>query len=430
VISLKNGGGIRSQIGSIDVVTGDKETTLANPSANKPEGAVSTLDIENSLRFNNTLSLVTVSASKLKELLEHGIALYPNQGRFPQVGGLAFSFDLTRAAGSRILNLAIQDSQGNDLDVLVRGGAPVGDPARSFRMVTLNFLASGGDSYPFPTDAAANRVDLFNANAALTGAATFSGDGTEQDALAEYLKANHGTLAKAFNLADTAASQDLRLQNTALRTDEVIDVKTGTPGADDSFSSESIKLQGFDGKGDLLFTGAGADQVDVASLSGFANRIFTGSGDDAIHAGSRDVITGGSGDDDIWAIDGDGNRLSGGLGDDSFVIGSSANRVLGGLGNDKLYVLEGAGTNHLNGGAGADEFWLVSGPGEFPAAKQFVIDFKVGEDKVGLQGVSFSSLGFSQMGADTLLKVGGIDVGHFASVSANALNNRANFLLS
>jgi hypothetical protein len=34
------------------------------------------------------------------------------------------------------------------------------------------------------------------------------------------------------------------------------------------------------------------------------------------------------------------------------------------------------------------------------------------------------------MGADTLLKVGGIDVGHFASVSANALNNRANFLLS
>jgi hypothetical protein len=427
VISLKNGGGIRSQIGSVDVVSGVKETTLANPSASKPEGAVSTLDIENSLRFNNTLSLVTVSASKLKELLEHGIALYPNQGRFPQVGGLAFSFDLTRTAGSRILNLAIQDSQGNDLDVVVRGGALVGDPARTFRMVTLNFLASGGDSYPFPTDAAANRVDLFNAAAPLTGAATFSGDGTEQDVLAEYLKANHGTLAEAYTQADTAASKDLRLQNTALRTDEVIDVKIGTSGADDSFTSESIKLQGFDGKSDLLFTGAGADQVDVGSLNGFANKIFTGSGDDAIYAGSRDVITGGSGADDIWATDGDGNRLGGGLGDDSFVIGSSANRALGGLGNDKFYVLEAAGTNHLNGGAGADEFWLVSGPGESPAAKQFVMDFKVGEDKVGLQGVSFSSLGFSQVGGDTLLKVGGIDVGHFVSVSAASLNNLANF---
>jgi 2',3'-cyclic-nucleotide 2'-phosphodiesterase (5'-nucleotidase family) len=428
VISLKNGGGIRSQIGSVDVVTGDKKTTLANPSANKPEGAISTLDIENSLRFNNNLSLVTVSASKLKELLEHGIALYPNQGRFPQVGGLAFSFDLTRTAGSRILNLAIQDSQGHDLDVLVRGGALVGDPARTFRMVTLNFLASGGDSYPFPTDASANRVDLFNATAPLTGAATFSGDGTEQDVLAEYLRANHGTLAEAYTQADTAASQDLRLQNTALRTDEVIDVKIGTSGADDSFTSESIKLQGFDGKSDLLFTGAGADQVDVGSLNGFANKIFTGSGDDAIYAGSRDVITGGSGDDDIWATDGDGNRLSGGLGDDSFVIGTSANRALGGLGNDKFYVLEGAGTNHLNGGAGADEFWLVSGPGESPAAKQFVMDFKVGEDKVGLQGVSFSSLGFTQMGADTLLKVAGVEVGQFSSVSVASLNSRSNFI--
>jgi 2',3'-cyclic-nucleotide 2'-phosphodiesterase (5'-nucleotidase family) len=69
VISFKNGGGIRSQIGSVDVVSGAKETTLANPSANKAEGGVSTLDIENSLRFNNSLSLVTVSASKLKELL-------------------------------------------------------------------------------------------------------------------------------------------------------------------------------------------------------------------------------------------------------------------------------------------------------------------------------------------------------------------------
>jgi 2',3'-cyclic-nucleotide 2'-phosphodiesterase (5'-nucleotidase family) len=427
VISLKNGGGIRSQIGSVDVVSGAKQPSLANPSANKPAGGISTLDIENSLRFNNSLSLVTVSASKLKELLEHGIALYPNQGRFPQVSGLAFSFDLTRAAGSRILNLAIQDSQGNDLDVLVRGGVLVGDSARTFRMVTLNFLASGGDSYPFPTDTAANRVDLFSSTAPLTGAATFSGDGTEQDALAEYLKANHASLAKAYNQADTSAAQDLRLQNTALRTDEVVDVKIGTAGADDSLTSQPIKLQGFDGKNDLLFSGAGEDIIDIASLSGFANRIFTGSGHDAIYAGSRDVITGGSGDDEIWAIDGDGNRLSAGLGNDTFIIGSSANRALGGAGDDKFYVLGGAGTNHLNGGAAADQFWLVSEIGDLPAAKQFVMDFQLGSDKVGLAGVAFSSLSFSQLGSDTLLKLAGVEVGHFTNLSAASLNNQANF---
>ncbi len=427
VISLKNGGGIRSQIGSVDVVSGAKNPPLANPSANKPEGGVSTLDIENSLRFNNSLSLVTVSASKLKELLEHGIALYPNQGRFPQVSGVAFSFDLTKPAGSRILNLAIQDSQGNDLDVVVRGGALAGDPTRTFRMVTLNFLAGGGDSYPFPTDATANRVDLFNAAAPLTGAASFSGDGTEQDALAEYLRANHGTAAEAYNQAETTARQDLRLQNTALRSDEVIDVKLGTAGVDDSFSSEAIKLQGFDGKGDVLFTGAGADQVDIALLSGSANRIFTGSDQDVIYAGTSDVITGGSGDDAIWALDGDGNRLSGGLGNDTFIIGSASNRALGGAGDDKFYVLGGAGTNHLNGGAGADQFWLVSEIGDRPAAKQYVMDFQVGADKVGLQGVAFSSLSFSQVAGDTLLKVAGVEVGHFTNLSAVSLNNQANF---
>ena len=442
VLSLKNGGGIRSQIGSVDVVSGAKETTLANPSASKPEGAVSTLDIENSLRFNNSLSLVTVSASKLKELLEYGIASYPNQGRFPQVSGLAFSFDLTKPANSRILNLAIQDSQGNDLDVVVRGGALVGDPARTFRMVTLNYLAGGpgsttvgGDGYPFPTDAVqnvagpSNRVDLFNPTAALTGAATFSGNGTEQDALAEYLKANYGTLPQAYNQPETSAAQDERLQNLALATDEVIDVKLGTAGADDTLISDAIKLQGFNGKGDVLFTGAGADSVDIETLGGSDNRIFTGSGADVIYAGSRDVITGGSGNDLIYADGGNGNRLSGNAGDDDFIIGSSSNRALGGAGNDLFTINEGAGTNYLNGGAGYDQFWLVSGPGESerPAAKQFVMDFTAGEDKVGLRGVAFTALSFTQVGGDTLLKVGVTEVGHFMNVGASILNNQTNF---
>jgi len=434
VISLKNGGGIRSQIGSVDVVSGAKETTLANPSANKAEGGVSTLDIENSLRFNNSLSLVTVSASKLKELLEHGIASYPNQGRFPQVGGLAFSFDLTKPAGSRIVNLAIQDSQGNDLDVVVRAGALVGDATRTFRMVTLNFLASGGDSYPFAKDASEQRVDLFNANAPLTGSAKFSGDGTEQDALAEYLKANHGTLAQAYNQPEATSSQDLRLQNLALRSDAVIDpVRVGTAGSDSNLPLDlrlpgQSAIAGVDGRLDTVFTGAGNDEIDISITSGGDNKIFTGSGADVIYAGTRDVITGGSGNDWIVAEAGNGNRLSGNGGDDDFIIGTSGNRALGGEGNDSFIISEGAGTNYLNGGAGSDQFWLISGSGEKPAAKQFVMDFTAGEDKVGLRGVAFADLSFSQVGADTLLSVTGTAVGHFTNVSAASLNNQANFL--
>jgi Ca2+-binding RTX toxin-like protein len=176
-----------------------------------------------------------------------------------------------------------------------------------------------------------------------------------------------------------------------------------------------------------VFTGAGNDEVDVAISNGFENRIFTGSGVDTIYAGSRDVITGGGGDDWFSAEAGDGNRLSGGLGNDTFIIGSASNRALGGAGDDKFYVLGGAGTNHLNGGTGADQFWLVSEIGDRPGAKQYVMDFQVGADKVGLQGVAFSSLSFTTVGSDTLLKVAGVEVGHFSNLSAASLNNQGNF---
>ncbi len=430
VLSLKNGGGIRSQIGGVDVVTGAKGLTSANPAAGKPAGGVSTLDIENSLRFNNNLSLVTVTASKLKELLEHGIALYPNQGRFPQVSGVAFSFDLTKPAGSRIVNLAIQDSQGNDLDVVVRGGSLLGDASRTYRIVTLNFLASGGDSYPFPTDASVNRVDLFDSTAPRTGAASFAGDGTEQDALAEYLKANHGAAAQAYSQQETPRSQDLRLQNIALREDTVVDpVRVGGFG-NDSTDPDSSTIPGFDGKLDTVFTGSGDDVVDVEIRSGYDNTIFTGFGVDSIFAGSRDVITGGSGDDVFYAQAGDGNRMSGGIGNDIFYIETSGNRALGGAGNDMFIVLESAGTNYLNGGAGNDQFWLVSGPGDLPAVYQVVMDFTAGVDKVGLQGAAFTDLSFSQTGANTLLSLGGAIIGQFTNVNASTLSDPGNFVFA
>jgi Ca2+-binding RTX toxin-like protein len=294
-------------------------------------------------------------------------------------------------------------------------------------MVTLNFLASGGDGYPFPTDAAANRVDLFNPTAALTGAAKFSGDGTEQDVLAEYLKTNYGTQAQAYDQAETPVSQDLRLQNLAVRSDAVIDpVRLGTAGDDNTLPGTST-IAGFDGRLDTVFTGAGNDEVDVALTGGGENKIFVGSGVNTVYAGTRDVIIGGGDIDELWAIAGNGNRLSGMGGNDDFVIGSSGNRALGGEGNDVFTVLNGAGTNYLNGGTGSDQFWLIRSPGDKPGAKQFVMDFKAGEDLIGLQDVAFSSLNFTQVGADTLLKVGEIEVGHFTNFSASSLNNQANF---
>jgi 2',3'-cyclic-nucleotide 2'-phosphodiesterase (5'-nucleotidase family) len=203
VVSIKNGGGIRDSIGSIDPDTGERRPPAANPAAGKEFGDISRLDIENSLRFNNTLSVLDVTATGLRQVIEHGVAVLGSQGRFPQVGGLAFSYDPGRAAGDRVRTLVLTDEAGNVLDVVVRDGAVVGNPNRPVRVVTLGFLADGGDGYPFPT-LGRNRVNL--------------GVG-EQQALADYLTARHADAP--FARPDTPPELDRRIQNLAVRPDTV-----------------------------------------------------------------------------------------------------------------------------------------------------------------------------------------------------------------
>jgi len=237
VISLKNGGGIRNNIGRISVPaggTGDPEL-LPNEEIPgvKPEGGISQTDIANALSFNNELTLITVTAEELVALMEHGVAASSlddsnTQGRFPQIGGFSFSFDLTAEPGSRIQSLAIEAEDGTDIDVVVRDGEIVGDPSRTFRMVTLSFLADGGDGYPFPTGDATNRVDLVDETAPVTGNATFVADFSEQDALAEYLFDNFDE-DTPFAIAETDRTLDTRIQNLAFRDDTVIDAPVAVP---------------------------------------------------------------------------------------------------------------------------------------------------------------------------------------------------------
>jgi 2',3'-cyclic-nucleotide 2'-phosphodiesterase (5'-nucleotidase family) len=214
VISIKNGGGIRESIGAVigaggnDPNAGQKIPPVANPAAGKQAGQISQLDIENSLRFNNQLTLLTLTAQHLKQVIEHGVAdTAPGRtpGRFPQVGGLAFSFDPNRPANSRVISIALKDSNGRTTDTIVQNGQVVGDPNRTFRIVTLNFLAGGGDGYPFANFPATNRVD--------------TGIG-EQQALQDFLSANFN--ATPYNTPDLGVAQDTRIQNLAARSDTVI----------------------------------------------------------------------------------------------------------------------------------------------------------------------------------------------------------------
>ena len=229
-ISIKNGGGIRSSIGYIDAV--GNQVTLsppaANPSAGKLQGDISRLDIENSLRFNNLLSTLTLTATNLRTILEHGVAASgpgQTQGRFPQISGVRFSYNETLPAGSRILNAVITDAAGNTIDSLIVNGAVYGNPSRTFRVITLNFLAGGGDGYPFNT-LGTGRVDLNTLPVSGPNNATFAIPGSEQDAFAEYTKNFHSVTP--YNKVETPASADIRIQEVNDRVDCIYPTTSST----------------------------------------------------------------------------------------------------------------------------------------------------------------------------------------------------------
>ncbi|MFN0191975.1 MAG: ExeM/NucH family extracellular endonuclease [Aestuariivirga sp.] len=296
LVSIKNGGGIRASIGEVIVPPGGT-AAIRGPNAAildgdgnviKPEGGISQNDIATTLAFNNGLSLLTLTKQQLVAVLEHGVSANAAAGQFPQFSGVQFSYDPDLPAGSRILNAEIVDEAGDSVMVLVRDGVIEGDPATEIRIVTLNFLAAGGDGYPFPVGPQTNRVDLYDldgngvADGSLTGDATFATDGTEQDAFAEYL--NDNFLVTPYSETDTGRDGDTRIQNLNFTEDTVIDdpvvvitineIDADTPGTD---ITEFVEL--YDG-------GAGN-----TSLDGYVAVFYNGSNDLSYAAFDLDGFT-------------------------------------------------------------------------------------------------------------------------------------------
>jgi 2',3'-cyclic-nucleotide 2'-phosphodiesterase (5'-nucleotidase family) len=239
-ISMKNGGGIRAELGYVKALAGSTTAPellapQANPDVNRPQGAVSRLMIEAAFKFDNKLWVFDITAARLHALLEWGVGDVENiGGRFPQVSGFSFSFDPAATKGTlatdgssttpgRVRSLKIVN------DVLVRNGVLQGDPNRTFRLVTLNFLATGGDGYKFgATDSAGaglsglRKLEAEPASATALGGGVILPVGGEQDALAEYLKKFHSSTP--YGVADTPAAQDLRIQNLSKRSDTVLEL--------------------------------------------------------------------------------------------------------------------------------------------------------------------------------------------------------------
>ncbi len=130
VVAITNGGGIRAAIKAGDITKNDINTVLP---------------------FGNTISLVYISGAKLLEALEASTYCTPNAvGAFPQVSGLKFTVDTSKAYdanaetypgstyyGPKTINrVTIESVNGKEFKA-----------DDTYAVITNNFCAGGGDTY-------------------------------------------------------------------------------------------------------------------------------------------------------------------------------------------------------------------------------------------------------------------------------------------
>lgn len=137
-VALQNGGGIRN------------DSVL-------PAGPISELDTYDVLPFPNFVAVVPeVSPAQFKDLLENAVSRVEFvDGRFAQIAGFKFTYDpklpprqvdmmgVVTQEGQRVREVVLADNTA-----IVKNGAVV-PGAPKVHVATINFLARGGDQYPF-----------------------------------------------------------------------------------------------------------------------------------------------------------------------------------------------------------------------------------------------------------------------------------------
>jgi Ca2+-binding RTX toxin-like protein len=231
-----------------------------------------------------------------------------------------------------------------------------------------------------------------------------------------------GTKTRQENLVEGGQLSFLTAPNANLIQDTQF--FAGTPNADTIVAKQT---PGFGGIKDVVFSGAGNDEVDSAAAGALAsnNIIDSGSGNDTVFLANGDRAFGSADNDTFFGDEASNFRASGGAGNDLFFLGNGSNgRALGGDGNDTFEI--GLGGGHtLSGGAGADQFWIVFG--ELTKATNTVVDFQIGTDVIGISGaaslgITTANLTLTQVGADTAVIFGGQTLATLTGIQASALS--------
>lgn len=112
-VAIQNGGGLRATIDDGEITMGEVFTVLP---------------------FQNTLATFQLSGAGIIEALENGVSeVADGAGRFPQVSGMSYTFDVSADPGSRISNVMIA-GEAIDLEA-------------TYGVVSNNYMRGGGDGY-------------------------------------------------------------------------------------------------------------------------------------------------------------------------------------------------------------------------------------------------------------------------------------------
>ena len=129
-----NGGGIRDKFPAATYVPADK--TYNRPGTDKvPPYDVTLGDAIAVYPFGNTVGVSVITGENLWKALENGVSNWPGDGRFPQISGFKFTFDTSKAVGSRVQSVTKLD------------GTAIAKDAKEYTIAVPDFMIYGGDGY-------------------------------------------------------------------------------------------------------------------------------------------------------------------------------------------------------------------------------------------------------------------------------------------
>jgi 2',3'-cyclic-nucleotide 2'-phosphodiesterase (5'-nucleotidase family) len=138
--AITNSGGLRADL---TCPTTDNPSDFC-PAYTPPPFPITRGQALSVLPFGNIVVTLQVNGAELKTMLENGVSRMPAvDGRFPQVSGLCFTYDIGAPAGSRVTGAARQAADGT-----CTGAAVDLTAAATYTILENDFMGNGGDGYP------------------------------------------------------------------------------------------------------------------------------------------------------------------------------------------------------------------------------------------------------------------------------------------